>query len=59
MVSTYPIRPSKNFYELIRFIEGKAILEGKKKPTHKFITEQIANKIDKYELWESINEKII
>lgn len=53
------IRVSKELYQMIRFIEGKAILEGKKKPTQKEITIEIANMIDKEKLWQNVFNNII
>jgi len=48
---TVPIRPSREFKEIINFIRAKYIIEGKKPPSVASITKVIATKVNKEEIF--------
>lgn len=60
MVNGYQIiRSSTELYDLIRFIRAKAILEGKKEPSTKVITQEVVKLIDREELWQNVFKKMV
>lgn len=48
---TNHIRASVDLEKIINYIKARALLEGKKMPTTNKITEKIAEKINREELW--------